>query len=635
MLLEERVGRNTTEAEAVELARDLYGLRVTGKSLPGEYDDNFHLTSLDKTAIANGESAGFVLKVMHPARERAFIEMQCGALQHLAQRAPHLTLPRVILNRKGETVAAVQIDGTSRLVWLLSYVPGTMLVEARPHSPELLRSIGQFLGQMDAAMKDFSHAAAKRELKWDLTRASWIRAHLHLIRDASQRTLVEKFLTLYDAEVVPALPSLRRSVVYGDANDYNVLVGPPLPLPRKVVSVIDFGDMHETVTVSEVAIAAAYAMLGEANPLPAAAEVIGGYHSSFTLMQQELRILYALIGARLAVSVVNSIQRAAVKPHDSYVTVSEAPAWDALAKLEQIHPRLAHYTFREACGLEAVPQSESVRFLLSDNAHRAASLFDVDLRTAPSLVFDFSVGSTLFAADPAAADPTVMGERIFKELQRAGADVGVGRYDEPRTIYNSALFGTGSPVDERRTIHLGIDLMARPGSVVRAPLEGEVRAFANNAAPLDYGPVVILRHSLAKPTGEAQEFFTIYGHLTKESLNVLRLGQKVARGEKFAEVGATGENGGWAPHLHFQIATDLLDYGTDFPGVARASERRVWTSLSPRPEFVAHSSRGSLSRRRKQRDRDAAQAQVVTRKESQRLVSTATENRSRLEAISL
>src|SRR3981081_2861907 len=116
MLLEERVARATTEAEAVELARELYGLAVTAKTLPGEYDDNFHLTTLDKSAGGNGERGGFVLKVMHPARERTFIDMQCCALQHLAQRAPELTLPRVLLNRRGEAFAAVDVGGVERLV---------------------------------------------------------------------------------------------------------------------------------------------------------------------------------------------------------------------------------------------------------------------------------------------------------------------------------------------------------------------------------------------------------------------------------------------------------------------------------------------------------------------------------------
>src|ERR1700704_3881437 len=152
MLLEERVARPTTEAEVVELARELYGLSVTAKALPGEYDDNFHLTPRDLAGaqprlaapLSNplpteneAARAGFVLKVMHPARERSFIDMQCRALQHLAERAPQLTLPRVILNRRGEAVAAFQADGTSRLVWLLTYIPGTILVKARPHSAEL------------------------------------------------------------------------------------------------------------------------------------------------------------------------------------------------------------------------------------------------------------------------------------------------------------------------------------------------------------------------------------------------------------------------------------------------------------------------------------------------------------------
>src|SRR6267154_344127 len=420
MLLEERVARATTEADAVELARELYGLAVTAKALPGEYDDNFHLTPRDGAGAqlrlaaplsnplhTKNETAGeeFVLKVMHPARERSFIDMQCRALQHLAERAPQLTLPRVIFNRRGEAVAAVaavQADGTARLVWLLTYVPGTMLVKARPHSPELLQSLGQFLGALDAALADFEHPAVRRELKWDLARAGWIREHLNLIRDRSQRALVEKFLALYDAEVVPALAQLRRSVVYGDANDYNVLVGSPLPLPRKIVSVIDFGDMHETVIVSEVAIAAAYAILGKENPLRAAADVIAGYHRTFPLTEAELRILYVLIGTRLAVSVVNSAQRASVKPEDAYVTVSERPAWEALARLATIHPRFAYYAFREACGLDAAPQSEALRKWLVDNAASAASVLDADLRTAPSVVFDFSVGRTFLGADPAA-----------------------------------------------------------------------------------------------------------------------------------------------------------------------------------------------------------------------------------------
>src|SRR5438876_11621132 len=88
MLLEARVAQPITEVEAVRLAHELYGLETTARALPGEYDDNFHLTSADGQA--------FVLKVIHPAREHSFIDLQCQSLRHLAQRALQLSLHSVL-----------------------------------------------------------------------------------------------------------------------------------------------------------------------------------------------------------------------------------------------------------------------------------------------------------------------------------------------------------------------------------------------------------------------------------------------------------------------------------------------------------------------------------------------------------
>jgi 4-aminobutyrate aminotransferase-like enzyme len=93
---------------------------------------------------------------------------------------------------------------------------------------------------------------------------------------------------------------------------------------------------------------------------------------------------------------------------------------------------------------------------------------------------------------------------------------------------------------------------------------------------------VILRHA----TGDGVEFFTLYGHLAREAFDALQPGQRVARGQQFARIGNAQENGGWAPHLHFQIILDLLDHRSDFPGVAPASQRAVWTSLSPDPNLL-------------------------------------------------
>ena len=572
---EDRVVAPVTEPEAVRLAHELYGLEGEARPLPGEYDANFHLTT--------GDGPGFVLKVMHPARDRGLVELQCAALGHLAERAGHLALPRVRPTTSGDALTTASVGGGPRLVWMLTFVPGTVLAAARPRSPQLLQSLGRLLGEMDAALADFTHPAAIRELKWDLARAGWIREHLREIEDPERRALVERFLALYETDVEPWLEKLRHGVIHGDANDHNAIVGDARNWPREIVSVVDFGDMHHGLVVAEPAVAAAYAIMGTRDPLDAAARVVAGYHGAFPLEEAEIARLYALIGARLAVSVTNSAHVKRLKPDDAYVTISEAPAWEALERLDAVHPRLAHYTFRSVCGLPPVPEAAAVGRWLDAQAEDAAPVLDVDLRRAPSLVLDLGVGSRLLGADPQEAATDALTDKVRRAMRDAGVAVGVGRYDEARGIYLSGLFGAGErPTDERRTVHLGIDLFVEPGSPIHAPLEGVVHTLANNTAPLDYGPLVILRHE----TDGGAAFFTLYGHLTEDTLESLELDQRITRGERIARVGAPPTNGGWTPHLHFQIILDLLEQGADVPGVAHASRRAVWTSLSPDPNIL-------------------------------------------------
>ncbi|MBK9944585.1 MAG: aminotransferase class III-fold pyridoxal phosphate-dependent enzyme [Kouleothrix sp.] len=562
--------------DAVRLAHDLYNLQALARPLPGEYDDNFHL--LD----TNG--AAYVLKVMHPDREPALIDAQCRMLAHLAAHAPELDLPRVLPTRTGQLATRINdADGAARLVWLLSYVPGHVLAEIGPRSPELLRNLGGMLGRMDAALAGFDHPAAHRELKWDLAQAGWIGEYLEYLESPARRALVEHFLMQYRSQVLPALPGLRASVIHGDANDYNVLVSTPGAGRPTTLSVIDFGDMVYSCTVAELAIAAAYAALGQPDPLATIAQLAAGYHAALPLHEDEIAVLFALVCTRLSVSVVNSAQRKTLYPNDPYVTISEAPAWATLERLAGIHPRFAHYTLRAACGLPALPHGPALAAWLRSQAGTCAPVLDLDVRTAPSVVFDLSVGSLLLGADPAAAATPALTETLGRVMREHDALVGIGRYDEPRLIYTSPAFAAGTgALDEQRTIHLGIDLWVDAGRPVYAPLDGTVELVANNAAPKDYGPLIVLRHA----TGDGLPFYTLYGHLGTESLAMVAAGQAVTRGQQIGLIGAPPINGDWPPHLHFQIIADLLDQGRDFPGVAYASQRAVWTSLSPDPNML-------------------------------------------------
>ncbi len=568
--------RRATVEEAARLARDLYGLEARVCRLPSEYDDNFLLEIEDGTRR--------ILKVMHPGRETGLVDMQCAALAALAERAPELPVPRVIPNRDGRPfTTTASADGAPRTVWMLSHLEGRPLAGVRPLAAALFEELGGALAHLDLALAGFAHPAARRELKWDLVRAGWIRGHLEAVKDPRRRALVERVLARYEGEVVPALPRLRRSVVYADANEHNVLVRVEPGRSPVLSGLIDFGDLVETVTAAEIAVAAAYAAFGAADPLEAVLPLVAGYHRVHPLAEEELAALDALIRTRLAVSVVNSACRASAEPDDPYLTVSEAPAWAALEAFDRVLPRLAHCAFQAACGLSPAPHGPAVLRWLGSSSGSFAQVLEHDLRSDPVLVLDLSVGSRMLGADPAALGTPRLTETIRKAMEDAGAVVGVGRYDEARVLYTTGAFAAGgSPTAERRTIHLGVDLTVPPGSPVRAPLEGTVHTVADNAAPKDYGPLVILRHRI--PSGE--EFFTLYGHLDPGSVAGLERGRTVRAGEAFAAVGAPPRNGDWWPHVHVQIILDLLGLDEDFPGVAAPGRRAFWTGLSPDPNLI-------------------------------------------------
>ena len=574
-----------TLAQAVEIARELYGLATTAVSLPSDRDQNFRLTAAD---------AQFVLKIAAPTEERAVLDLQNQAIAHL-RRHTNLAplLPKALPALTGESIPAIPgANGETYLVRLVSYLPGVPLAHINPHTPDLLRDFGRVLGEVDAALLDFRHPAMNRHLPWDLTHAAeTIGRYQSYLTDPARQAIVARHLARFQAEVAPRLPELRRSAIHSDANDYNILVTPDPKQPRRLAGLIDFGDMVHACTIFDLAIAAAYVMMDKPDPLAAAAHLVAGYHAALPLSDLELELLYPLILARLSVSVVMSAYQQTLHPDDPYIVISEKPAWALLGRLEGVHPRFAYYAFRAACGMEAVPETAvfppAAPVMLSAAKHpdgpeetRGTGCFGGPQHDKGTLVLDLSVGSPFLGSPADYADPAKLARRIQTALDEAGAAVGVGRYDEARLIYTADFFHTET--GERRTIHLGLDLFAAAGTAVYAPLPGTIHAFADNRAAQDYGPVLILAHQ----PDEGPPFYTLYGHLSRASMADWQVGRAVQPGEPIGALGDSRENGGWPPHLHFQIINDLLDLGTDFPGVAPASQRDIWRSLSPDPNLI-------------------------------------------------
>jgi 4-aminobutyrate aminotransferase-like enzyme/Ser/Thr protein kinase RdoA (MazF antagonist) len=570
--------------DAARLARELWGLAGTLRRLPGERDENFHLAAAGDND-GDKVSGEFVFKIAGPAEREETLALQAAALSWLAERAPGLPLPRVVPASDGRTaVLAERADGSRRWTRVLTYLPGTILADANPRSPAMLEAVGEFLGRLDAALVGFTHPAALgSDLVWNPARAlEVISRHRLAVEDEDRRALVDHLVSVYDATLAPILHRLRSGVIHNDGNDYNVLFGPPASgEPRAVAGLLDFGDMLHAWVACEPAVAMAYAMFDQGDPLSAAARVAAGYHRAHPLTEPEIEALWMLAAIRLCTSVCLSAHRRSAQPENEYLMVSEAPAWKTLEAMREIHPRLAHYTLRAACGLPACPQAPAVEAWLASHGEALGPVVAADLSRAA--VLDLSVASPEIETPEQATDVAVLTPRLFGRIREEGAAAGIGRYDEARLLYASDAFsGPGGEHPERRTVHIAVDLFAEPGAPVLAPLEGTVHAIRDNAQRLDYGPTVILAH---RPEG-APVFYTLYGHLSAESLRRLTVGDRVARSQRIGAIGEPPSNGDWPPHVHFQLITDLLDRDGEFPGVARASQRAVWKSLSPDPNLV-------------------------------------------------
>ncbi len=566
----------TDEAASI-IAYQTYDLKAEASLLEGEHDQNFYLKTPD--------GHEFILKISHSAEDSNILDLQNQALLYLAEHAPTLNLPKVCPTNKGELITKVESnEGTTHLVRLLTYLPGKLLAEVKPHTPEILYSLGQFLGDLDCTLRKFSHPMANRTLKWDLLRADWISEYTHYITNPDRRVLVENLLVQYQREVSPKLGSLPKSIIHNDANDYNILVGNSAIQQSQVTGLIDFGDMVYTATVCELAIGITYAILAKTDPLTAAATIVAGYNAVFPLSEAELAMLFPLILTRLAVSVTNSAYQQVIDPANQYLQISEQPAWELLEKLITIPSQFAYYTFRQACGLPACPTTTTLEKWLLNNPDKLGRVVEPDLRTARSLVFDLSIGSLDLGNWDEFNDTPSLTTKLFSQMQAVGAKVGVGKYNEARPIYTTDMFkieGNNGP--EWRTVHLGLDLFMEAGSPVFTPLDGTVYSLCNNTALLDYGPTVILQHTIAE---EQLTFYTLYGHLSLDTLDGLQEGQSVARGTQIAKIGNYPENGNWPPHLHFQIITDMLGRKGEFPGVALPNQREIWLSISPDPNLI-------------------------------------------------
>ncbi len=548
-----------TDEQLLQIAGAQYGLHGTLDELTSERDQNVRIDTDD---------GSYVLKVAHAAEDPMALHLQQAALDHLRRVDPDLPVPHV--------VAPGVTTWHDHLVRVVTHLPGVPYATV-PSTPALRRSLGALMGRVSRALQGFGHPGAHRDgFLWNLDDALAVEPWVADIADADDRATVAAAFRHHRQRVVPLLPRLRRAVVHQDANDHNVLVVDGL-----ASGLIDFGDMVFARQVNELAVTLAYALLDVPDVVAAGHDVIAGYTAEFALTDDELAVVFDLAATRLAMSIAISSHRSREFPDNPYLLISREPALRLLRRLMAMRPQFLHFVAREAAGLTPVPNHDAVVAWLRSDQCTPVDVLPFPLRTAGRIVVSLADGAPLTAI----TDPVESWDWLQQRMAEHDAVVALGRYDEDRSCYQGDQFVTDAP--EMRSTHLGVDIFIEAETPLRAMLPGVVETVVDNDMPYDYGPTVIIRHQ----AGDAGPFWVLYGHLSRRGLTTVRPGQHVVAGDVVAFIGDHTVNGGWAPHVHVQIITDLMadpEAGPDgnFEGAGEPSRMAVWRSIAPDAELL-------------------------------------------------
>jgi len=534
-------------AEAEEIAVRNFGVSGSARALVSERDQNFHLHCDD--------GRDFVLKISNPAEDPAVLDFQIQALLHIGRVRPELPVPHIAMSVEGTPSCTVDgADGRRFVTRLLSYLPGRVLDKMHA-SPALLRDVGASAARLGQALRGFFHPAARHEMLWDLTQFPKLRKRTHFIEDPGMRRKVEGVFERFEERVLPALKDMRAQVIHNDVSLNNTLVE-----ADRVVGVVDFGDMIHAPLICDLAVPISELMVEAEDRFGTAMEIAAGYCSVEPLTAEEIAIVFDLVIARTAMALVVATWRAAEHPENHAYITAGCDGYNAMIPwLLDKKSDFFHACLRKASGLPASPNAPRVAQWLSGHAAEIGPLFDREL--AP-------LRKRVLSAEQIAeinGDAGRGSGALFDSI-----DVGFHPHGAP----GCGADAEGRP-SESGALHLGTDLLARPGSAIHAPLAGVVwRLDPVNSKPGLWD--LVLEHDVS----EGVRFYTCYGNVEATASRALQLGDSVATGDPIGRISACG-----AP-IHFQILTDQLEISGGSPRVCDPGQSGVWCDLSPDPNAI-------------------------------------------------
>jgi Ser/Thr protein kinase RdoA (MazF antagonist) len=327
-----------TPAEAEAIARDVWGAEGRASELGSHQDQNF---------LIDGASGRWVLKIANPVFLRPELEMQNAAMLHLAPSFGGFEVQTPLHARDGSLI--VGVNGYD--IRLVTFLEGEPLSGCRYLAPPVRFELGRMAGAAAAALQDFGHPAARRQMQWDVAQAPDVVAALGPdVPDPARRELALRSMDAAVRQLDVLAPALRRQVIHGDVTVWNAIArqdASGLPMP---IGLIDFGDMVESWLAAEAAVVACGALPYDASPAATVlADVIAGFHAACPLADAEVAALPALLYARAAGVAVSTDRQAALEPDNQYAGDLVELDWNLLARVAALPLPVLEAALRQVC----------------------------------------------------------------------------------------------------------------------------------------------------------------------------------------------------------------------------------------------------------------------------------------------
>lgn len=532
--------------------RDLFGIEVAQQRvLGGETDQNVRVDTTEGTTW-------FARITAAPGDE---IDWQNQLLQHLAETVPEVPAPRLRPTLDGRLVGTIVDDAGAELALrVMTWLPGRTLAEVSHHPAALLRRLGTVAGRIGASLASMpAHEAGTHD--WDLRRVTEVvTAALPAVEDPTNVANIRTALAWY-ARISDDLADLPHSVVHHDLNDANILIDVDAAGELQISGVVDVGDALHSARVTEVAIAAAYAMVRKTDPLAAATEVVAGFHEVVALTGRELAAVYPLALARLCMNAATWSLRVR-NSGTEYGRSRMRYTWPTIARLMQVHPAVAEERFRIACGLPAAGGVAELAELVARATPR-------DRPWADAVELDVRPDSDLFD-DLDWTRPADLTARI--------AATGNGRVRHLPHLRASLLRAAPRRpgLDDPSTVQLGTGVLLPAGTSVAVPVTGVIE---RSAQPL------VVRHR-----ADGLAFRTTWWGISDSPAagTVLEVGDHLGvvadpeRADPDHQDAALLTSGVGIGGIQVVVVADA-DLATRLPRFIRPGERAEWQRLAPDP----------------------------------------------------